>query len=57
MLMENKTLQHLNIGSNTIGDDGVRHVAEGLCQNDILTELVLRYCEITTKVTVAITSY
>ena len=47
--MENKTLQHLNIGSNTIGDDGVRHVAEGLCQNDILTELVLRYCEITAK--------
>ena len=47
--MENKTLQHLNIGGNTIGDDGVRHVAEGLRQNDILTELVLYACEITAK--------
>ena len=49
MLMENKKLQNLDISGNKIGDDGVRHVAEGLCQNDILTELVLRYCEITAK--------
>ena len=47
--MENKSLQHLNIGNNKIGDNGVRHVAEGLCQNDILTELVLHNCEITAK--------
>ena len=47
--MENKKLQHLNIDSNEIGDNGVRHVAEGLCQNDILTELVLYDCEITAK--------
>ena len=50
MLIENKKLQHLDIGSNKIGDNGVRHVAEGLHQNDIiLTELVLRVCEITAK--------
>ena len=49
MLMENKKLQHLNIANNKIGDDGVRHVAEGLHQNDILTELVSYYCEITAK--------
>ena len=44
--MENKKLQHLNISFNEIGDDGVRHVIEGLQQNDILTELVLRNCGI-----------
>ena len=49
MLMENKTLQHLDIGIDKIGDNGVRHVAEGLCQNNILTELVLYHCEITAK--------
>ena len=42
-------LQHLEIGSNKIGDNGVRHITEGLHQNDILTELVLCYCEITAK--------
>ena len=47
--MENKKLQHLNIFGNTIGDNGVKHVAEGLCQNDNLTELVLCFCEITAK--------
>ena len=47
--MKNKKLQHLNIGINKIGDNGVRHVAEGLHQNNILTELVLRDCEITAK--------
>ena len=47
--MENKKLQHIDIGSNKIGDKGGRHVAEGLCQNDILTELVLRDCGITAK--------
>ena len=47
--MDNKKLQHLSIFGNKIGDSGVRHVAEGLCQNDILTELVLCDCEITAK--------
>ena len=41
--MENKKLQHLYISSNKIGDDGVRHVTEGLQQNDTLTEL--RLCD------------
>ena len=44
--MENKKLQHLDIRHNEIGDDGVRHVTEGLQQNDTLTELVLWNCEI-----------
>ena len=49
MLMENKKLQHLNIGSNKIGDDGMSHITEGLQQNDTLTELVLAKCEISAK--------
>ena len=49
MLMENKNLTHLNIGFNNIGDDGVRHVTEGLQQNDTLTELRLYDCKISVK--------
>ena len=49
MLMENKKLQHLCIGSNQIGDDGVRHVIEGLQQNDTVTELRLYNCNISVK--------
>ena len=49
LLMENKRLQHLNIGSNKIGDDGVRHVTEGLHHNDTLTELMLHDCKISVK--------
>jgi len=49
MLMENKKLQHLDISGNKIGDDGVRHVTEGLQQNDILTKLWLWDCEISVK--------
>ena len=45
--MKNKKLQYLGIGYNIrIGDDGVRHVTEGLQQNDTLTELMLNGCEI-----------
>ena len=44
--MENKKLQYLDISDNEIGDDGVRHVTEGLQQNDILTELKLYNCGI-----------
>ena len=47
--MENKKIQRLNIGSNKIGDDGVRHVAEGLQENDTLTELMLHDCKISAK--------
>ena len=47
MLIENKKLQLLHIGYNRrIGDDGVRHVTEGLQQNDTLTELMLQGCGI-----------
>ena len=49
MLMVNKKLQHLRIGSNKIGDDGARHVAEGFQQNDTLKELELDYCNISVK--------
>jgi len=49
MLMENKKLQHLNIGGNEIGDDGVRHVTEGLQKNNTLTKLLLWGCEISVK--------
>ena len=49
MLMVNKKLQHLNISQNTIGDDGVKHVTEGLQQNDTLTELMLWGCKISVK--------
>jgi len=49
MLMENKKLQHLNIGQNKIGDDGVRHVTEGIQRNNTLTELLLWECEISVK--------
>ena len=44
--MKNKKLQRLNIGWNKIGDDGVRHVTEGLQQNYTLTELMLYDCGI-----------
>ena len=44
--MVNKKLQYLQIGNNKIGNDGVRHVTEGLQQNDTLTELMLRNCGI-----------
>ena len=49
MLKENKKLQHLDIRGNEIGDDGVRHVMEGLQQNDTLTELTLQSCNISVK--------
>ena len=49
MLMENKKLQYLDISFNEIGDDGVRHVTEGLQQNDTLTKLMLKGCEISAE--------
>ena len=49
MLMANKKLQHLDIGSNKVGDNGVRHITEGLQQNDTLTGLMLYNCEISAK--------
>ena len=47
--MENKNFSHLDIGYNDISDDGVRHVTEGLQQNDTLTKLRLVGCKISVK--------
>ena len=47
--MENKKLQSLNISMNYIDDDGVRHVTEGLQQNDTVTKLRLLMCKISVK--------
>ena len=49
MLMVNRTLKHLDISVNSIQDDGVRDIMEGLQQNDTLTELQLYNCEISVK--------
>jgi len=49
MLMDNKKLQNINIDFNKIGDDGVRHVTEGLQQNDTVTKLDLHCCNISVK--------
>ena len=49
MLMVNRTLKLLNISSNKIQDDGVRDIMEGIQQNDALTILLLRNCEISVK--------
>jgi len=49
MLMENKKLQQLYIDFNKIGNNGVKHITEGLQQNDILTELSLWGCGISVK--------
>ena len=47
--MENKKLQHLDIGRNKIGDDGMSYITEGLQKNYTLTELMLYNCEISAK--------
>ena len=49
VLMINKKLQHINIAGNKIGDDGVRHITEGLKVNDTLTELMLQFCGMSFK--------
>ena len=49
MLIDNKKLQHLNVSGNELGDEGMRHITEGLQQNNILTELLLYNCEISAK--------
>ena len=49
MLMVNRTLKHLNIGGNNIGDDGTKDVMVGIQHNGTLTELQLKNCEISVK--------
>ena len=39
-------LQYLDIGWNTIGDDGVRLITEGLQCNNTLTRLIAKHCNI-----------
>ena len=47
--MDSNNLKYLIIGKNDIGNDGVRHVTEGLKQNVTLTKLDICYCNITVK--------
>ena len=47
--MKNMKLQYINISGNKIGDDGVRHITEGLKVNNTLTELELQYCGMSMK--------
>ena len=49
MLIENKSLKLLDISYNSIGDDGMRNVSEGITQNDTLIKLTLYDCEISVK--------
>ena len=50
LLMENKKLQKLNIGSNQIGNEGVAAVCEPLYNyNTTLTELRMYNCEISVE--------
>ena len=50
LLMENKKLQVLNIGSNQIGNEGVSAVCEPLYNyNTTLTELRMDYCGISVE--------
>ena len=44
MLLKNNKLQDLVIYSNTIGDDGMRLITEGLQYNNTLTTLNAREC-------------
>ena len=44
--MENNKLQCLDISTNTIGDDGVRLITEGLQCNNTLTKLYAKHCGI-----------
>ena len=50
MLMENKKLEHLDIGDNKIGDDGAGETCNGrTATNDTVTELRLYSCEISVE--------
>ena len=50
MLMENNTLQHLNIADNNkIGNAGVRLITEGLQYNNTLTKLHAWDCDISVE--------
>ena len=43
-------LQYLDIGSNSIGDDGLSHITESLeFSNSMLTELHIQKCDLSTR--------
>ena len=44
MLKSNKSLKHLKISSNSIGDDGISAISDGLCINTTLIQLIARGC-------------
>ena len=49
VLRINKTLKYLDISSNSIGDDGLSAILDGLHVNTTLIQLVVRSCEFRSK--------
>ena len=49
MLKSNKSLKHLKISSNSIGDDGISAISDGLCINTTLIQLIARGCRFHSK--------
>ena len=49
LLKVNNSLQELVMHTNTIGDDGMSSVADGLQHNNTLTKLNLTYCYFSVK--------
>ena len=52
LLKVNNSLQELDMGHNTIGDDGMSSVADGLQYNKTLTMLSVGWCRLSVKGTV-----
>ena len=44
-MLENNKVQHLDIGGNPIGDDGIRLITEGIQHNNTLTKLDAYSCD------------
>jgi len=51
-LLKNSNLQVLNIGGNSIGDDGILVMMDGLQHNKTLTELDVHNCRLSAKGTI-----
>ena len=49
LMRVNNSLQELVMRNNTIGDDGMSSVADGLQHNNTLTKLNLTYCKFSVK--------
>ena len=49
MLRINKALKYLKISSNSIRDEGISGISDGLCTNTTLIQLVARRCSIHSK--------